>query len=114
MWRIYSIHNVLFILHRITGLALLVYLVAHIFAVSSALLSGPAAFDAFMGIVSGRGFFALELLLAACLIFHAANGLRLILAERGVPLLRTESLVYAALIASLATGAAAGWVALGG
>ena len=31
MWRIYSAHNVLFILHRVTGLALLTYLFAHIF-----------------------------------------------------------------------------------
>lgn len=114
MWRIYSIHNVLFILHRVTGLALLAYLLIHIGAVSSAMLAGPGAFDRLIVLLSGRGFFALELLLFACLLFHGANGLRLILAERGVFLTRTGAWARATVIATLVVGAAAGLVAIGG
>ena len=48
MWRIYSIRNVMFILHRITGTALLLYFVAHVLTISTALVAGPEAFTATM------------------------------------------------------------------
>lgn len=114
MWRIYSVHNVLFILHRVTGLGLLVYLLAHIAAVSTALVRGPQAFDAFIGLVTGRAFFALELLLFACLLFHALNGLRLILAERSVASGLTGALSHAAILGFFSAASAAGVVALAG
>jgi len=114
MWRIYSIHNILFILHRLTGLGLLAYLLAHIVALSSALLSGPAAFDATMQSFSGRGFVGLEVLLLACLVFHAANGLRIILAERGFSLAQTEPLVRIGAVLAVMIGVAAAFVAFHG
>ena len=63
---------------------------------------------------TGRGYFALELLLFACLIFHAANGTRLILAERGISLIQTEPLVRIGAVVCVIVGAAAAWVACGG
>ncbi len=84
MWRIYSFDSVLFLLHRLTGMALLVFLITHIWAVSTAMLGGEAMFNAVMGILARPAFFAVELFLFGCLIFHALNGLRLILNERGV------------------------------
>lgn len=84
MWRIYSLDSVLFILNRITGVALLVFLVSHIWAVSTAMLGGEAMFNAVMGILARPAFFAVELFLFGCVIFHASNGLRLILNERGL------------------------------
>jgi succinate dehydrogenase / fumarate reductase cytochrome b subunit len=113
MWRIYSIHNVLFILHRITGVALLAYLLVHIGAVSTAMISGPESFDSVMAILTGRVFFALELALLACLTFHALNGLRLILAERGLSPAGADALVRVAVVSTLAIGIAAALVAAG-
>lgn len=84
MWRIYSLDGLLFVLHRLTGLVLLVFLITHIWAVSTALLGGAAMFDAVMSVLARPGFFIVELLLFGCVIFHAANGLRLILRERGM------------------------------
>ena len=111
MWRIYSVHNILFILHRLTGLGLLAYLFAHIVALSSALVSGPAAFDSLMKTFNTRGFIGLELLLVACLVFHATNGLRVILMERGLASARTEPLIRVGAMVALVIGLAAGWVA---
>lgn len=113
MWRIYSIHNVLFIFHRITGVVLLAYLLAHIWAVSTAMISGPESFDSVMATLTGRGFFALELLLLACLVFHSLNGLRLILAERGLSPTRAELLVRATVVSTLAIGMIAAMVTVG-
>lgn len=86
MWRIYSLDSVLFLLHRVTGMALLVFLITHVVAISTAMLGGEAMFNAVMGILARPAFFAAELFLFGCVIFHAANGLRLILNERGIML----------------------------
>lgn len=83
MWRVYSIRNVLFILHRITGTALLVYFVAHVLAISSALVAGPEAFTSVMAMFRQPAFRAIELVIAGCVVFHGLNGLHLIASERG-------------------------------
>jgi succinate dehydrogenase / fumarate reductase cytochrome b subunit len=83
MWRIYSIRNVTFILHRVTGVALLVYFVAHVLTISTALVSGPEAFSATMAALRHPAFRVVELAIVACIAFHALNGLHIIAAERG-------------------------------
>ena len=83
MWRIYSMHTWMFILHRVTGAALLAYFVAHVLTISTALLAGPEAFSAVMAGLRHPGFRALELAIVGCVAFHALNGLRIIAAERG-------------------------------
>lgn len=109
MWRIYSIHNVMFILHRLTGLALLGYLAAHIWALSTALMGGAAMFDAVMSMLSKPAFFAIELVLLGCVIFHGLNGLRLILNERGILIGRSEGFARATVALTLIV-----WIAAGG
>ena len=84
MWRTYSIDGVLFVLHRITGLALFIYLVAHVVTISTAMLSGPETFDRLMATLAGPRFLVVDLALFGCLLFHALNGLRLIVHERGI------------------------------
>jgi succinate dehydrogenase / fumarate reductase cytochrome b subunit len=83
MWRVYSIRNVVFILHRITGVALLVYFVLHVLAISTALLSGPEAFSATMATFRHPAFRAVEIAIVGCVAFHGLNGLHIIAAERG-------------------------------
>ena len=55
MRRIYSIHGWLFVLHRVTGIALLVYLIAHILTISTAMIAGPRAFTSVMATLARRG-----------------------------------------------------------
>jgi succinate dehydrogenase cytochrome b556 subunit/succinate dehydrogenase hydrophobic membrane anchor protein len=65
--------------HRIAGLLLAAYLLLHIYTLS--LLSDPKQFTVMMEAYSNLFFKLLEWLLAAPLIFHALNGVRLILYE---------------------------------
>lgn len=81
MWRMYSIDGVLFILHRITGITLFIYLITHILTISTAMLAGPDAFDRVMATLAGPKFLIIDLALFGSLLFHALNGLRLIAHE---------------------------------
>ena len=83
MYRIYSARNWTFILHRITGIALLVYFVAHVLTISTALVAGPAAFTAVMATFTHPLFRAVELVIVGCIAFHGLNGLHIIASERG-------------------------------
>lgn len=83
MYRIYSSHSVRFILHRITGTALLVYFVVHVLTISTALVSGPTVFSAVMAAFRHPAFRAVEIVILLCIAFHALNGLHAIAAERG-------------------------------
>ncbi len=65
--------------HRITGLILALYLLFHLLTLSS--LSDPAVFTAKMTGFKTPFFTFLEFILAIPLLFHALNGLRLILYE---------------------------------
>lgn len=64
-------------LHRLTGLALVFYIILHIWVVSS-LQMGQGAFEATMSTVSVPLFRFLEIGLLFCVIYHALNGIRLI------------------------------------
>lgn len=77
------------LLHRITGLGILLYLVVHIWDTFLVIFS-PASYDAIMGFYGGKidgveypllrwAFRLGELGLFASVVFHAVNGLRVIL-----------------------------------
>lgn len=106
MYRIYSIRNWIFIAHRVTGVALLVYFVAHVLTISTALLAGPEAFTAVMATLAKPAFRVVELLVAACILFHGLNGLHVIASERGW-LRRAPRPAAAAATAAAVTGALA-------
>lgn len=84
MYRIYSILNVTFILNRATGIALLVYFLLHVLAISTALIAGPESFSRVMRTFAQPGFRAVEIAIAGCALYHALNGLHIVLAERGL------------------------------
>lgn len=83
----------LYTLHRVTGLGLLLYFLAHIVVTSSRAL-GADEWIAAMGAVSGGAFKIGEFLVFAAFAFHALNGLRLVLVELGVLTGRAEEPVY--------------------
>jgi succinate dehydrogenase / fumarate reductase cytochrome b subunit len=64
------------LLHRITGLGLVVYLLLHINVTSS--LHNPESFNQVMGFLGSPLFRFLELGLLALVIYHAMNGIRII------------------------------------
>ena len=74
----YSMGMWAWVLHRITGILIALYSLAHITVLSSVLLS-TGSFDAVMRLLSQPLALWLELGLLAAIILHGLNGIRLIL-----------------------------------
>ena len=70
------------ILHRITGLGLTFYILLHIIALTG-LLKGEAAFNAEMKMFSSPVFLFGEWFLGTLVMFHAINGIRIVLVDLG-------------------------------
>lgn len=70
-------------LHRLTGLALVLYLVLHIF-VNTAKISETSWNYIINNLFSGPLFKIFEFFLMIAFLYHAVNGLRLILTEFGI------------------------------
>ena len=70
-----------FSLHRVTGIALTIYLLLHITLHSTALLFGPDAYDRLLSKLENPFGRFLELLTILAVVIHMSNGLRLILID---------------------------------
>ena len=91
------------IFHRISGIALTVYLFVHIYALST-LSKGRAEFSTEMEMFRKPIFMVLEFLLFLPVIYHSLNGFRIVLVDLGKGARNQKSLlrtVYA--IAGIAT-----------
>lgn len=89
----YGLERYLYILHRISGIGLILYLFLHIYE-SGLRLQGQEVWEGLIAIFNRPLFKASEYLLFAAFIFHALNGFRLILAELGFFLGRPRRPVY--------------------
>ena len=85
--------------HRVSGLVLLIYLILHLFTLSS-INSGGAAYDQTMKAMDRPLIKAGELILIWVVLFHALNGFRLILLNL-IPELNHRRWAYSIFIASL-------------
>jgi succinate dehydrogenase / fumarate reductase cytochrome b subunit len=92
-----------FALHRLTGLALLAYLYVHL-GVLSMLLIGNSAWHSFLGVVTAKGFLVFDVVLIFGLLFHALNGIRVVLLGSGLWVRYGRTMLW--------TGAAIGTCAL--
>jgi succinate dehydrogenase / fumarate reductase cytochrome b subunit len=92
------------VLHRISGVAILFYLFAHV--ADQALLNvSPEAYDRVMDTYRNALVGTLEIGLAVLVIFHALNGLRIVLLDfwsRGIRLQRHMLVVQTVLFVALA------------
>lgn len=70
------------ILHRITGLGLTLYIMIHIIALTG-LLKGETAFNEEMALFKSPFFLFGEWLLGALVMFHSLNGVRIALVDFG-------------------------------
>jgi len=89
------------LLHRITGLAIVLYLFMHIVVISTALW-GRGSFDRTMETLRHPVFAAGELLLVAAVIYHGLNGLRIILLDLGVGIRYQKTLFWGAFVLAVA------------
>ncbi|GJM41093.1 MAG: succinate dehydrogenase, cytochrome b556 subunit [Ardenticatenaceae bacterium] len=69
-----------FLLRRISGLALALYLFMHIWVIGS-VNAGPVAFDARMATVNTPIFKLLEVLLLSAVIYHGFDGIRILIVD---------------------------------
>ena len=83
----------LYILHRLTGLGILLFFLMHIFA-SSVRMSGPEGWATAMAILKNPIFKLGEFLVFVAFVFHALNGIRLIFIELGLAVGKAEEPVY--------------------
>ena len=73
------------ILHRITGLGLVFYILLHTILMSVALLSGKESFDATLSMLMGHPVFELlDTLLLGAVLYHGFNGIRILLFDVGI------------------------------
>jgi len=68
------------ILHRLSGLALVFYITLHIWVINT-LTQGPEKFDTIMNFLNSPLFKYLEVGLWGIILFHAFNGVRIIIVD---------------------------------
>ena len=71
---------VAWVLHRISGTGLVLFLLLHI-ADTALVLSGPGWYNRFVSFYRAPVIRVMEVLLAACLLYHALNGIRVTVME---------------------------------
>ena len=89
-----------FVLRRVTGMALVLYLLLHIWVIGSA-LSGPETFNARLNFVQSDVFKILEIALLAAVVYHAFDGIRLLLMNWFKVTDKRKNLFYAVMVVSV-------------
>jgi succinate dehydrogenase / fumarate reductase cytochrome b subunit len=78
----YTFERYLYIGHRLSGMGLIAYMVLHIIETANR-MRGVEAWQGLMGLFSSWPFKIIEYLLFAAAVFHAMNGVRLLMVELG-------------------------------
>ena len=68
-----------FLLHRVSGVAIALYLLLHVLDISLVMWGPDGPFDAFLAFYHNWPFRIGLLLIIAAVVYHALNGLRIIL-----------------------------------
>ncbi len=85
------------LVHRITGVILTFYLIAHIFVLSH--LKNPSAYDQLMNFMKNPILKIGELLLFAAVLIHVFAGIRITLLEAGLSTKIQKPLAYLGVVA---------------
>jgi succinate dehydrogenase / fumarate reductase, cytochrome b subunit len=89
----YSFERYLYLGHRLSGIGLLAYMVLHIVETANR-IRGEEAWAGLMALFASPPFKVIEYLLFAAAVFHAMNGVRLLLTELGFFLGKPKEPVY--------------------
>lgn len=81
-WVVYQLKEgqIAYILHRVSGVAVILFLFVHLVE-NFFLLMGPEAYNAAIGIYDNWAFRLGEFALIAAVVYHALNGLRIIVVD---------------------------------
>lgn len=83
-----------FVLRRVSGVALVIYLFMHMWVIGS-VNQGPEAFNARLNMVQTPLFKVLEVALLAAVVYHGLDGIRLLIIHRFKVTDYRKSLFYA-------------------
>lgn len=86
-----------FILNRLSGLGLVLYLYMHLM-ILSLLVQGPDAWDTFVNIALSPPVLVFDVVLLAGMLFHGLNGIRVGLVGLGLVANRQKALFIAAMV----------------
>ena len=89
----YSFERYLYLGHRLSGLGLIAYMILHIIETANR-MRGEEAWAELMALFASPPFKVIEYLLFAAAVFHAVNGVRLLLTELGFFLGKPKEPVY--------------------
>jgi succinate dehydrogenase / fumarate reductase cytochrome b subunit len=81
----YPVERYLYILHRISGLGLIIYLPLHVW-VTGRRLAGPEVWEQTMNMLRHPVLVVGEFLILAAFVYHGLNGIRLLLGHLGYTL----------------------------
>ena len=90
----YKLERYLYILHRVTGLGILLFLIIHLCMTTVFRIQGQDVWEATIALLRNPWFKIGEYLVCVAFVYHALNGLRLILQELGFAMGRPTPPVY--------------------
>ena len=90
----YKLERYLYILHRITGLGMLFFVIFHLIETTFFRIQGQDVWEATMALLQNPWFEVGVYLVAVAFVYHALNGLRLILQELGFALGKPTPPIY--------------------
>ncbi len=90
-----------FIMNRISGIGLTVYLFMHLIVLSQ-LARGSQAYNGFIAFAKNPVFVAGEYLVVAAVLLHGLNGLRIAITSFGIGASRQKSIFYPLMLIALA------------
>jgi len=93
-------------LFRISGLVLVVYLFVHLWVISQGRVGGPQSLDKLFEFFDKPVLVFLDLMLVSAVLYHALNGVRILLMDVGVGIRRHKTVFWVCmLVAALGLGA---------
>lgn len=114
LWpRNYQLGMWAWLLQRISGLAIVIFIFLHIWEITSAYRGGAAGFDAAMKALKTPAFVVGEWALFLAVVYHGINGIRLVLFDLGIGVRAHKSLFWAVLAISAVLIVGGSWTFLG-
>ncbi|AGK99691.1 succinate dehydrogenase, cytochrome b556 subunit [Desulfoscipio gibsoniae DSM 7213] len=87
------------LLHRITGIGLLLYIMIHVTTMATSLISGAETFNTTLSyLMSNTILHYAELLLVGAVIYHGLNGIRLLLFDIGIGFSRQKEIFWVTMV----------------
>ena len=90
----YRLERYLYLLHRVTGLGLILFVMIHLVMTTVFRIQGQDIWEATIAVLSNPWFKFGEYLVVVAFIFHGLNGLRLVLQELGFALGKPAQPIY--------------------